>query len=223
MINYFILSLVECYEEHMHVLQACRFSIKLWLEYRIIHEVYASHSTDHLWLLTRIVPLVMDACNILGHGIVHQLHVRKGWIPTSSYATILIKSVSLVDTCLTRHWLVQGILRYRSSLVHICCLLIKLLVCSYGISICGAYSPASRWWSFDLHVWTIRLDRVLLIGYYHLIVWFICCNVRHLLVLENGCLVLLVDTWLNHRQILANKFGISFTSRSYLFNLISLF
>ena len=76
MIYYFILSLVECHEEHVHVLQARRFSIKLRLEYRIIHQVDSGHSTDHLRLLARIVSLMVDTSYILSHGVVHQLHVR---------------------------------------------------------------------------------------------------------------------------------------------------
>ena len=78
MINYFILPLIEGNEEHMHVFQRCRFSVKFRLEYRIVHEVDTSHSSNDLALLTGVVSLMMDTRRILNHRVIHHLHIAQG-------------------------------------------------------------------------------------------------------------------------------------------------
>jgi len=78
MINYFILSLIKGNKEHMHVFKRCRFSVKLGLKYRIIHEIDTSHSSYDLALLTGIISLMMDTWHILDHRVIHHLHVAQG-------------------------------------------------------------------------------------------------------------------------------------------------
>ena len=141
MVNYLILSLVESHEEHVHVLKTCCLGVELRLEDAVVHEIDPCYASYHLRLLASIVPLVMNASDVLNHGVVHKLHVGQSRVPATANSSVLIKRVGFVDSCLARNRLVHHILGNRPSCIHLSGLLISL---GHGIGVSGAYTSAAR-------------------------------------------------------------------------------
>ena len=114
--HYLVLSLVEGHKEHVHVLQTRRLLVQFTLQDGVVHEVDAGHASDHYvgTLVARVVPMMAHErlLSAAHHRLVHSSHVGHCTVPPGSKTTVLVESVSLVDS----RGLVTG---YSNTGVHV--------------------------------------------------------------------------------------------------------